>query len=66
MMGTSSSSFRPASGKGLGRGKIWANGKKHYKRARDSDSDSDIKISYLHYQIQKFLLKSTFSELYRI
>jgi hypothetical protein len=52
--GTSSSSLRPASGKGLGRGKIWANVKKHYKGARDSDSDSDsdIKIVKEHWQRQ--------------
>jgi hypothetical protein len=52
--GTSSSSLlkpqRPASGKGVGRGKIWADVKKHYKGARDSDSD--IKIVKEHWQRQ--------------
>jgi hypothetical protein len=48
--GTSSSSLRPASRKGVGRGKIWADVKKHYKGARDSDSD--IKIVKEHWQRQ--------------
>jgi hypothetical protein len=51
--GTPSSSLlkpqRPASGKGVGRGKIWTDVKKHYKGARDSDSDSDIKIVKEHW-----------------
>jgi hypothetical protein len=52
--GTPSSSLlkpqRPASGKGVGRGKIWTDVKKHYKGARDSDSD--IKIVKEHWQRQ--------------
>jgi hypothetical protein len=52
--GTSSSLLKPqraVSGKGVGRGKIWTR-QKYYKGARDSDSDSDIKIIKGYWQRQ--------------